>query len=52
LKSEPVIITTIDEMQSHAVIQLLIKDIIEDERITIKHYQRNILIDNTIRKWA
>lgn len=47
------VITTPDELESYAIIKVLLNDIIPSERIFYRDNQSyfNILIDNNIRKW-
>lgn len=50
---EPRIVTTIDELQSFAIIQLLLNTEIEEERLFYRDTQSyfNVLLDDNIRKW-
>ncbi|GHI00071.1 type I restriction endonuclease [Neobacillus kokaensis] len=52
-KGEPQIVTTEEEIEGYAIVKLLIKDTIPEERICYRDNLSyfNILIDNSIRKW-
>jgi predicted type IV restriction endonuclease len=52
-KNEAQIITTEEEIEGYAIVKLLIKDSISEERICYRDNLSyfNILVDNSIRKW-
>lgn len=52
-KDEPQIVTTEEEIEGYAIVKLLLKDSIEEERIGYRDNLSyfNILVDNSIRKW-
>jgi len=54
VESKPQIITTNEELEGYVTIKLLLKDIIEPERIFYRDNLSyfNILIDDSIRKWV
>ncbi|PGV47833.1 type I restriction endonuclease [Bacillus sp. AFS037270] len=53
-KDEPQIVTTEEEIEGYAIVKLLIKDTIAEERICYRDNLSyfNILVDNSIRKWV
>ncbi|MFH7820088.1 type I restriction endonuclease [Neobacillus thermocopriae] len=53
-KNEPQIVTTEEEIEGYAIVKLLIKDTIPEERIGYRDNLSyfNILVDNNIRKWV
>lgn len=52
-KSEPEIITTPEELETYAIIKVILNDVIPADRVYYRDNQSyfNILIDNNIRKW-
>ncbi|AYC30478.1 type I restriction endonuclease [Paenisporosarcina cavernae] len=52
--NEPVIVTTEDEIQGYTMVKIILKDVINPERVFYKDNQSylNVLIDNNIRKWV
>jgi predicted type IV restriction endonuclease len=53
-KDEPQIVTTEEEIEGYAIVKLLLKETIEEERIGYRDNLSyfNILVDNSIRKWV
>ncbi|MBT2637649.1 type I restriction endonuclease [Bacillus sp. ISL-39] len=53
IKDEPQIATTEEEIEGFAIVKILIKDTIAEERISYRDNLSyfNILLDNSIRKW-
>lgn len=51
--NESLIVTTEEEIEGFAIVKLLIKDVVDEERILYRDNLSyfNILIDNSIRKW-
>jgi predicted type IV restriction endonuclease len=54
IKDEPQVATTEEEIEGFAIVKILIKDTIAEERISYRDNLSyfNILLDNSIRKWV